>query len=163
MQTGFKYAETCGYDAVIQMDGDGQHDPAYVAQLMAPLITGEADMVIGSRFLEQKSFRSTALRRTGIGILRAVIRLRTGRFITDPTSGLRAMNKRAYSMLARHYAQDYPEPESVVAALACGMRFNEIPVGMRARSGGVSSINPLRSVYYMLKVTLAVLLQGKYS
>lgn len=158
VQTGYLYARENDYDIAVQMDGDGQHDPRDLARLLAPLQEGQADLAVGSRFLTGEGFQSSTARRLGIGILSRAIRLRTGQVVTDPTSGFRAANRRAVALFAADYAQDYPEPESLVAALKAGMRVCDVPANMRARMGGTSSINELRSIYYMCKVTLAVLL-----
>ncbi len=159
VQTGYRYARAHGYDIAIQVDGDGQHDPAYVGRLCLPLLEGRADMAIGSRFLAGKEgFRSSMLRRMGIRFFGFLIRLLTGFTITDPTSGFRACNRRLIEVFADHYPCDYPEPEAVVVARRLGHVLVEVPVIMRARSSGTSSISALRSVQYMVKVSGAILL-----
>ena len=163
VQTGYLYALQNGYDIAVQMDGDGQHDPRDLQALLAPILRGEADLAVGSRFLTGAGFQSTAMRRLGIGILRGAIRLRTGHAVTDPTSGFRAANRRVIELFARDYAQDYPEPESLVTALRSGARVCDVPASMRARQGGTSSIGDLGAVYYMMKVTLAVLLHTPHA
>lgn len=158
VQTGYLYALAQNYDIAVQMDGDGQHDPKELKKLLKPIENGEADLAVGSRFVTGEGFQSTFMRRFGIGILRGAIRLRTGQTATDPTSGFRAANRRAIALFAADYAQDYPEPESLVAALKAKLRVCDVPVSMRERMGGRSSIGDWRAVYYMCKVTLAVLL-----
>lgn len=162
VQTGYKYALEHGYDIAIQFDGDGQHRADCIRPLIAPLLDGTADMTVGSRFAdgEKKGFQSSALRRVGINILSALIRLCTGKTVRDATSGFRACNKGLIRLFADTYAQDYPEPEAIVTALVSGFKVREVPVVMNERQGGVSSIRALKSVFYMIKVSLAVLLAG---
>ena len=156
VQTGHKYARDMDYDVDIQLDGDGQHDPAYLGKLGAEIQNG-ADLVIGSRFLEQtEGFQSTFMRRVGITWLSFWIKLLTGKRITDPTSGFRACGRRATNLFAQSYPIDYPEPDSIAHALRLGMDVREVSVEMRERQGGVSSIGGFKSVYYMIKVTLAI-------
>ncbi|MGI6010598.1 MAG: glycosyltransferase family 2 protein [Ruminococcus sp.] len=159
VQTGYQYAKKKGYDMAVQVDGDGQHDPFFLRQMADELEKEGADMVIGSRFLEKKGFQSSVIRRVGIRYFSWLIRLVTGKRITDPTSGLRIVGRRAIALFADHYPEDYPEPESVTAVLKRGWRVKEIPVIMRERKGGVSSISGKKSVYYMIKVTLAILME----
>lgn len=161
VQAGHKYARAHGYDADVQFDGDGQHDVAYIPALIEAL-GGGADLVIGSRFCAPGSseFRSTFMRRVGIRWLSWLIRAVAKEKVTDPTSGFRACGPRAIDLYCRSYPTDYPEPESIVAASRCGLVIEERPVSMNERQGGVSSINPVRSVYYMVKVTIAMLITG---
>ncbi|MGI6007332.1 MAG: glycosyltransferase family 2 protein [Ruminococcus sp.] len=159
VQTGYRYARDRGYDMAVQVDGDGQHDPAFLRKMARKLEQEDADMVIGSRFLEKKGFQSSLIRRAGIRYFTGLIYLVTGKKITDPTSGLRIVGKRAIALFADHYPEDYPEPESVTAVLKRGWKVKEIPVVMRERGGGVSSISMKQSVYYMIKVTLAILIE----
>ena len=158
MQTGYRYAAQEGYDVAVQIDGDGQHDPAYLAAMLDTLRAQGADMVIGSRFLEGEGYQSTQLRRWGIRYFSFLIRALTGKTITDPTSGFRMVRKELIEAFAEDYPPDYPEPESVVNVLRRGGRVVELPVQMRARSGGSSSIGALASLYYVVKVTVAILL-----
>lgn len=158
MQTGFIFARERGYDVVVQVDGDGQHDPREINDLLTALNEGSADVVIGSRYLEDRGYITPRLRRLGIVILSAVISVVTRQRITDPTSGFRASNQRAVAFCARDYPFDYPEPESVVLFRRAGLGIHEIPVTMNPRYGGQSSITPLRSAYYMIKVILAILI-----
>lgn len=158
VQTGYKYALRNGYDIAVQMDGDGQHDPAYLMEIVEPVISGEADLCIGSRFVDRKGFQSSFLRRFGIKFLSFIIRLVSGVKITDATSGFRACNKQLIEHYTKHYAQDYPEPEAIVSAALRGFKVKDKAVEMRDRQGGRSSINALKSVYYMLKVSIAILM-----
>lgn len=162
MQAGYKYACRGGYDAAVQFDGDGQHDAACLGALVAPLAAGEADVVVGSRFLGgENRFKSSAARRFGIRCLSLVLRLVTGRRILDVTSGFRAMGREAMEMFAERYPVDYPEPESLATALTAGLRVVEVPVVMHARAEGVSSIKGgFSAFYYMVKVGTAILLSG---
>lgn len=157
MQTGFLFARQRGYDYAIQVDGDGQHDPREIPDLLAALQATGADVVIGSRYIEDRGYITPWLRRLGIVILSAIISAITGQRITDPTSGFRAMNRRAIAFSAADYPFDYPEPESVVIFKRAGLRIAEIPVTMNPRYGGQSSITPVRSAYYMVKVIMAIL------
>ncbi len=159
VQAGYKYAQANGYDMAVQVDGDGQHDVAYVRQMMDILESGSADIVIGSRFIEGEGFRSSGLRRTGIRFLDGLIHMVSGAVITDATSGFRAVNRRFIELYAEDYPDDYPEPEAIVMAALTGGRVQEIPVVMREREFGISSINLRRSVYYMIKVTIAILVR----
>ncbi|MBC7811092.1 MAG: glycosyltransferase family 2 protein [Burkholderiales bacterium] len=158
VQTGFLYAARSGYQVTVQNDGDGQHNPAEIPLLLDELLKGEADVVIGSRYIEDRGYVTPKLRRFGIVILANIISKLTGENITDPTSGFRASNRRALSLCARLYPHDYPEPEAVVMLHRAGLRIREIPVTMNPRYGGQSSITPLRSGYYMVKVILAILI-----
>lgn len=158
VQSGYIYAAENDYDISVQLDGDGQHDPAYIDKLIKPILDGEADIVIGSRFIEKNGFQSSALRRAGIRIIRGVIKLCCGVDITDSTSGFRACSKEAADFFSLNYANDYPEPEAVVSSALAGFEIKEIPVIMRERGGGVSSININRSIYYMIKVSLSLLI-----
>lgn len=158
VQSGYQYARAMGYTAAVQFDGDGQHDIRSLDTLLAPILAGSADFVVGSRFLNgTSSFRSTVLRRVGIRYLSRLIELLSGVRITDPTSGYRAASRRAVDFLADQYPVDYPEPESLVSLLRQGFSVAEVPVSMFPRKNGRSSIGPRRSIYYMCKVSLAVL------
>ncbi len=158
VQAGYLWAWEHGYDAAVQIDGDGQHDPAYLEALLQPLVAGSADLVIGSRFLSGGGFRSTAVRRAGIAYLSWFLRLRCGTRVTDPTSGFRAANRTAIELFARHYPSDYPEPEAIALACRAGLRVAEIPVRMHERGHGRSSITAARTLYYLVKVSLALVL-----
>ncbi len=158
VQAGHKYAQRYGYDVDIQVDGDGQHDPSFIPLLVEQIEAG-SDLVIGSRFLkETDGFQSTFMRRVGITWLSGVIKTVTGRKITDPTSGFRASGKQAIDLFCKSYPIDYPEPDSIVAAIKNGLNVSEVSVLMKERQGGTSSIGGLKSAYYMIKVTLAILI-----
>lgn len=157
VQTGYKYAFKYGYDIAVQVDGDGQHDPAFLKKMANTLIEEDADMLIGSRFLEKEGFQSSKIRRAGISYFTWLIKLLTKKKITDPTSGLRMINRRLIENFAESYPRDYPEPESVVRVLKLKRKVVEIPVVMRERQGGSSSIRFFNSIYYMIKVTIAIL------
>lgn len=157
VQTGYKYALKNGYDIAVQMDGDGQHDPAYLDELTAILEKGEADIAIGSRFITKEGFQSSSMRRFGIKFLSLLIKVCSGADIKDVTSGYRAVNRKFIEIYSKDYADDYPEPEAIVAARMYGGTLAEVPVIMNERMGGVSSINPIKSVYYMIKVSLSIL------
>jgi glycosyltransferase involved in cell wall biosynthesis len=156
VQTGFLYAERNGYDAAVQVDGDGQHVAAEIPALLSAMEKTGADVVIGSRFAGSRTFEPSAARRAGIRVFALVNSLVLGQRITDNTSGFRAYNRRAIRFCAADYPQDYPEPESVIWLGRNGFRLGEIAVRMRERSHGRSSISGPRSVYYMLKVLLAI-------
>ena len=158
VQTGYKYALENGYDIAVQMDGDGQHNPEYLDRLVEKIETGEADIVIGSRFITKEGFQSSGMRRFGIKFLSFLIKACCGANIKDVTSGYRAVNRKFIEIYSKNYADDYPEPEAIIAGKMYGGRISEVPVVMNERVGGVSSISPFRSVYYMIKVSLAILL-----
>lgn len=160
VQTGHIYALEHGYDVDVQLDGDGQHDISYVPKLLAKVQEGYG-LVIGSRFVEHTSgFQSTWLRRLGIGWLKGCIRRHSGLTINDATSGFRASSRETLELFARYYPVDYPEPESIVYAHNNDISICEVPVVMRARQGGQSSIKAGQSVYYMIKVTIAITIEG---
>jgi len=158
VQTGYRYAIRNGYDIAIQIDGDGQHDPAYLDVLIQPIIDNKADFTIGSRFIEGKGFQSSGLRRAGIRWLDAILRNSTGLDITDATSGFRACNRKVMELFATYYPKDYPEPETIADLYRHRYRILEVPVKMRDRQSGVSSIRFFRPVYYMLKVTISIMI-----
>jgi glycosyltransferase involved in cell wall biosynthesis len=155
VQTGLLFAARHGYDLAVQFDGDGQHRADQVEMLLASLAAGY-DVAIGSRFLSPSTYRPPLGRRAGIATLRWVNTLVLRRTITDSTSGFRAYGPAAIAFLAEEYPHDYPEPESVVTLCRNGFRVIEVPVSMRHRQGGRSSITAMRSIYYMLKVVLAI-------
>lgn len=158
VQAGYQYAYQKGYEVAVQFDGDGQHDISYIKNIVEPIMSGEADYVVGSRYIDKNGFQSTFLRRLGIKFLSMQIKICTGNTIKDVTSGYRAVNKKYIKIFANEYAQDYPEPEALVLASHLGARIKEIPVVMHERIGGKSSIAGLNSLYYMIKVTLAIII-----
>lgn len=158
VQSGYLYALRNGYDVAVQFDGDGQHSANYLDDMVKLLTKEKADMVIGSRFITNEGFQSSAIRRVGIKHFNVLIKLLTGKKITDPTSGMRMVNRDIIKLFSEDYPKDYPEPESVVSIIARGKKVVEIPVIMNERSEGVSSISPMKSVYYMIKVTIAMLI-----
>lgn len=159
MQSGYTFAYENGYSIAVQVDGDGQHDARHIADLLRHLRDNpQLDMVTGSRFLaaDGEGFRSSATRRLGIRIFSRVISVVTRQRVTDPTSGFRMGSRRAIELFARDYPHDFPEVEAILMMHAHRLRSVEIPVTMRSRTAGVSSINPTRSAYYMVKVLLAI-------
>lgn len=159
IQTGYRYALEHGYDMAVQFDGDGQHDARYLQPMADKLEAEGLDMVIGSRFIENKGFQSTGLRRFGIQFFKWLIKLLFGATITDATSGMRLCSRRVLEQFSEDYPQDYPEPETVARLLRRGFRVQEVPVVMRERQAGESSINPAKSIYYMIKVSTAILIE----
>ena len=160
VQTGYRYAWKKGYDIAVQMDGDAQHDASFLKTMETALLEGSYDMVIGSRFIEKEGFQSSGLRRLGIQWFTFLIRLLFGQKITDPTSGMRMCGRKAMELFVKDYPRDYPEPESLSRLLRHHLKVKEIPVVMREREGGISSIATMKaSVYYMIKVTLAILIE----
>ncbi len=158
VQTGYKYALKNGYDIAVQIDGDGQHDTAYLNEVIAPVEAGEADITIGSRFITKEGFQSSGIRRVGIKFLSSLIYLCCGTRVQDVTSGFRAVNRKGIRLYAKEYPVDYPEPEAIVKASVMGLKIKEMPVIMKERAAGESSISPIRSVYYMIKVSIAIII-----
>jgi glycosyltransferase involved in cell wall biosynthesis len=156
VQTGYRYADEHGFDVAVQIDGDGQHDPRELAALITPILCGEADLTVGSRFAGAGSYRPPFLRRLGIGLFARMISRVVGQRVTDTTSGFRAANRRAITLFAHDYPHDYPEVETTVLVVKQRLRLVEVPVEMRHRETGRSSITAARSVYYMTKVLLAI-------
>lgn len=157
VQTGFMYAARHSYGVACQFDGDGQHMAGEIPRLVAPIVSGVADVVVGSRFLDMTSHRPPLVRRVGIVWLRGLINLLTGTRVSDVTSGFRAYNARAVSFLAEHYPAQFPEPESIVALHRHDFRIAEVAVEMRDREHGQSSIGPLKSLWYAVRVSLGVI------
>lgn len=158
VQTGYLYAWRNGYDVAVQFDGDGQHTASFLNTMAEHLTKNDLDMVIGSRYITKDGFQSSGMRRLGIRYFTGLIRLLTGKRITDPTSGMRMVNRSVIELFAKDYPKDYPEPESVTTILRRKKKVEEIPVVMNAREAGVSSISPVNAVYYMIKVTAAVVM-----
>jgi glycosyltransferase involved in cell wall biosynthesis len=157
VQTGFKYALDHGYETVIRLDGDGQHDPAQIPNLLAPLDRDEADVIVGSRFAAGAGeYRAPFARRAGIRWFAHLVSMLTRQKLTDTTSGFQAVNERAIRLFAADYPHDYPEVEAAVMLVRHRLRILEVPATMRGRETGRSSITLLRSLYYAVKVTLAL-------
>ncbi len=157
VQTGFRYAWENGYELAVRVDGDGQHDPSQLALIIGPVLADEADICVGSRYRERgDGFRSSAPRRIGIRILAATVSMLTRQKVTDPTSGFQALNRKAITLFAADYPHDYPEVEALVMLIRHRLRLKEVPVQMRPRAAGRSSIRAFGSVYYMVKVLLAL-------
>jgi glycosyltransferase involved in cell wall biosynthesis len=157
VQAGFGFAWENGYDYLVQVDGDGQHDPREISKLIGAMADEPTiDMVCGSRFIEDFKYPAPISRRTGIHLFAFILSRIVGQRVTDPTSGFRLYNRRAISLFARDYPHDYPEVEAVLMLHFHRLRMREYPVRMFQRGGGVSSINSGKSVYYMVKVLLAI-------
>ncbi len=156
VQTGFRFAWEGGYELAVRLDGDGQHDPSQLPAIVAPVVADEADLAIGSRFLESGGYRSSAARRFGIRVLARVVSWIARQRLTDTTSGFQALNRKTIRLFAADLPHDYPEVEGLVMAIRHHLRVQEVPVTMREREHGRSSIGTLASVYYMFKVLLAV-------
>ncbi|QOT09875.1 glycosyltransferase family 2 protein [Paenibacillus sp. JNUCC32] len=158
VQTGYQYAAKANYDIAIQIDGDGQHNPEYISAVIEPIILNEADLVIGSRYIHREGFQSSFMRRVGIKHFSWLIKLLLSKSITDPTSGLRACNRRVINLFSNKYPTDFPEPETIVTLLRNNLKVVEVPVLMNHREMGLSSINKFKAVYYMIKVSIAILI-----
>lgn len=159
VQTGFRIADDWQCDAAVQIDGDAQHDPRYLHTVLDPVLRGDLDLCIGSRFMvEDTGFKSTFTRRIGIRFFSFLLSRLTGVPVTDPTSGFRATGPRLLHEFSQYYPVDFPEPEAIHMAKRLGARIGEVPVKMRKRLGGVSSIRLFKTFYYMIKVTLAILI-----
>ena len=156
VQAGYLYAFERGFDLAVQVDGDGQHDPKELGRLLEPILTKRADLAIGTRFAGEQSYRAPLARRIGISLFAALVSLRVRQRMTDTTSGFRAVNRRGIKLFAADYPHDYPEIESVVTAARGDLRVCEVPVAMRQRAAGRSSITAFRSFYYVVKVLLAL-------
>jgi glycosyltransferase involved in cell wall biosynthesis len=162
VQTGYKYALKNNYDVAIQFDGDGQHDATYIDNLAKPIIENKCHMTVGSRYVKNSTskFKSTKLRQTGIKFLSFILKITTHQKIYDMTSGFRAVNKSIIKLFASDYPNDYPEPETLVTVIKKGYKVKEVPVVMHERRHGKSSITPLKSIYYMLKVSYAMIVRS---
>lgn len=162
VQTGYKYAFDNNYDIAVQFDGDGQHDVNFVKNIIDPIMNNEADMTIGSRFIDKKSskFKSSFSRRIGIKLISFFIKLVTRKKIYDTTSGFRAVNKKIIKEFANEYPVEYPEPITTVEAIKNGYNVKEIPVSMNERENGTSSIKTWKNIYYMLNVIISIIITG---
>jgi glycosyltransferase involved in cell wall biosynthesis len=156
VQTGYQYALEHGFELAIQVDGDGQHDPSEIGQVLEPILDGRADLVVGTRFVKGGGYRGTRLRRVGIRVFAAIVSLMVRQRVSDTTSGFRAVNRKALRLFAADYPHDYPEVESIVLLSRHHLRMVEVPVQMRVRETGNSSITAMHSAYYMIKVLLAL-------
>jgi glycosyltransferase involved in cell wall biosynthesis len=157
VQTGFRYALAHGFDLAVRLDGDGQHDAAQLPKVIEPILADEADIVVGSRFASRDGhYRGPLARRLGIRLFARIVSLLVGQRVTDTTSGFQALNRRGIALFAADYPHDYPEVEATVMVHRHRLRLREVPVTMRERSTGSSSITALRSVYYIAKVSLAL-------
>lgn len=157
IQTGYKYALARGYDHVVQMDGDGQHDPAWIPALLRPVVHGEADFVIGSRFLESGSYRPSLVRRMGMAFFRSLVSRLIGSSITDSTSGYQAFNRRVTGFFTSDsFPCDYPDADMLITLHRYGFRIAEVPVRMRANESGTSMHGGLKPLYYLFKMLLSI-------
>lgn len=159
VQTGYRYAMENGYDAAVQIDGDGQHDISFLEKMLELIEDEQADVVIGSRFIDRQGFQSSQLRRIGIRFLSALGFILSGVHVKDITSGYRVVNKRFIQIFADDYPADYPEPEAMIIVAVYGGKIAECPVVMRERENGESSITLKKSIYYMCKVSLAMIIR----
>jgi glycosyltransferase involved in cell wall biosynthesis len=160
VQTGYIHAARHGYDIAVQVDADGQHKAEELDKLLEPIRRGEADMVVGSRFVDRSGYQSTVGRRMGILLLSAIVSLFARQRIRDVTSGFRAVNRKGIALFAAEYATDYPEVDSLILAKKHGLRLQEVAVEMEPRQAGSSSITAIKSAYYMIKVTLSVIMRS---
>ncbi len=158
MQTGYLYARNNGYDIAVQVDADGQHDPFYINNLLEPLKNNMADVVVGSRYISKTNYRSSLIRRAGMVFFSILVSFLTNQKFKDTTSGFRAVNKKVIAYFADYYPTDYPEVDVLVKLKKKKFTIVELPVQMQERQGGKSSITALRSVYYMIKVSLSLLI-----
>lgn len=158
VQTAFRYARDRGYGAVVRIDGDGQHEIDDIPRVLEPIVAGNADAVIGSRFLGAVDYRASIPRIMGIRLFRLLVNLFTGYRVTDPTSGFFAISRRLIEFFAAHYPSDYPEVDAYILMHRLKAEALEVPVRMYARTEGKSSITTFRALYYMVKVTLSFLI-----
>ena len=156
VQTGFRYAHENGFALAVRVDGDGQHDPAELPKILEPVLAGDADIAVGSRFAGGAGYRSSRSRRVGIRLLAWIVSALVRQRVTDTTSGFQALNRHAIRLFAADYPHDYPEVEATIMVVKHRLRLCEVPVRMREREFGRSSITAVRSVYYMIKVLLAI-------
>jgi len=163
MQTGYIFARDRHYDIAVQVDGDGQHDPGYLDVLLGPVISGLCDMAIGSRFIEKTSYKSAISRRVGIAFFSWLVWILTGKRVKDPTSGFRAVNRKLIEYFSSSYPTDYPEVDVLVRLYKKDFKIREVPVEMKKRRDGISSITAFKSAYYMVKVSLAILINSMRS
>jgi glycosyltransferase involved in cell wall biosynthesis len=157
VQSGFKYAFDNGYDYAVQVDGDGQHPTQEISRLLQTAIEKNADVVIGSRFIDKQGFQSSAMRRLGINYFKYLNKQLVGVTVSDSTSGFRLINKKVLSLVTEYYPDEYPEPEAIILYALNKYKIVEVPVIMKERQGGISSIGFFSSIYYMFKVSLAII------
>lgn len=159
VQTGFKYALAGDYDVVLQIDADGQHDPATAHALLEPVLRGETDVAIGSRFLGEAKYPIPPLRRLGMKVFGAIVSFVTRRYFSDPTSGFHALNRRVFTFFARdNYPSDFPDADTIILLVLVGFRVREVPVTMEARTAGTSMHSSLKAFYYVGKMLLSILM-----
>jgi glycosyltransferase involved in cell wall biosynthesis len=157
IQTGYKYAQATGYDFLVQIDGDGQHDPAYIPRLLEPVMKGETDFVIGSRFLAVESYEPSLARRIGMAFFRKIVSLVTGTRITDSTSGYQAFNREVISFFTSEvFPCDYPDADMLITLHMAGFSIRELPVRMYANVEGKSMHSGLKPLYYIFKMILSI-------
>jgi glycosyltransferase involved in cell wall biosynthesis len=157
VQTGFRFALAHGYDVVVQMDADGQHDPASAPALLAPVLSGDVDVAIGSRFLGQVTYRVPPLRRLGMRVFASIVSFVGRRRFSDPTSGYQALGRRALEFFARdNYPVDFPDADTIILLVLAGFRVTEVPVTMDARTAGTSMHSNLKALYYVAKMFLSI-------
>lgn len=157
VQSGYIYALNKGYDIAVQIDGDGQHNPKELGILIKEMEENQVDMIIGSRFIEETDYKASIFRLMGIKYFSKLVSMLCGKSYYDTTSGYRLVNTKGIRLFANYYPRDYPEVETIVYACKNGLHVKEVKVNMRGRETGKSSITPLKSMYYMVKVTLATL------
>ncbi|GAE89631.1 glycosyltransferase family 2 protein [Acetivibrio straminisolvens] len=158
MQTGYIYAKENNYDIAVQVDGDGQHDPSYIKDLIKPILSGSADVVVGSRYISRTNYKSSVFRRMGMIFFSFLVSTLTNQKFKDTTSGFRAVNRDVINYFSNCYPVDYPEVDVLLRLKKRNFRIAELPVEMHERQGGKSSITIFRSLYYMLKVSLALII-----
>lgn len=158
MQTGYLYAKEKKYDIAVQVDADGQHDPLYIKELIEPIVQNSADVVVGSRYVNKSSYKSSVIRRIGIIFFSIFVSILINQKLRDTTSGFRAVNKSVIDYFAHYYPTDYPEVDVLVKLKKKNFKIIELPVQMFERQGGKSSITALQSIYYMIKVSLSLLI-----
>ena len=157
-QAGHRFAYEMGYDFLLQLDADGQHDPAYAMKVLGPVMAGSSDLVIGSRFIKKSGYKVPFLRHLGIALLAGFVSLLVKNKITDPTSGFHAINRKVIGLYREDYPYEYPEPEEIVLLHRLGYNIAEVPVSMRERERGKSFVTPIISAYYMFEAVLAIMM-----
>lgn len=157
IQTGYKYALTKGYDFVVQMDGDGQHDPSFISQVLSPVVAGEADFALGSRFLGEESYEPSMVRRLGMVFFCRLVSMLIGTPITDSTSGFQAFNRKVIKIFTTEvFPCDYPDADMLLTLHRTGFRIKEVPVRMHASVSGKSMHAGWKPLYYIFKMLLSI-------